>query len=56
MNKISAQNTIVINASDSLSKAENAQSALSARKPSEIQSLTDWEMVLVGGGDTVVCW
>jgi hypothetical protein len=28
----------------------------SNRKGNELLALEDWEMVLVGGGDTVVCW
>jgi len=56
MNQINANNAAAINVADELAHADAAQSLLAARKQSEVQSISDWEMVMVGGGDTVVCW
>ena len=35
---------------------DGAKTKLSTHQQSDIQELSEWEMLKVGGGDAIVCW
>ncbi len=49
-------NVTSVKPADVAKNVEIADIPLSTRRESELPVLEEWEMVLAGGGETVVCW